>query len=283
VGGIDITVKSSDPRGLYDPSIDWTTHKPLVKLSNGLHTINGQQALDLARARGDAYGSYGFPGSDFDRTAHQRQMLVALKSKIVSAGVVSNPLTVSKLTDSVGKNIKTNMTLSEARRAYDLGKDINNIQSLGLNNVNGKNLLASYSTPYGQSALIPAAGLDDFSDIQALLKQVTSNDPIVREGASVVVLNGTSTSGLAASASKRLSDKNIDVAATGDATTPATKTLIIDASGGSKPSTLSTLKSLFGTTQSTTTNPYAKIYDADFIVVLGNDQIPKTSSSSNNP
>ncbi len=78
VGGIDVNIKSDDPRGLYDPNIDWTTGGPLVKLTNGPHHLNGQQALDLARARGDSYRSYGFGGSDFTRTGNQRDMLVAL-------------------------------------------------------------------------------------------------------------------------------------------------------------------------------------------------------------
>ena len=60
VGGIDVTIASSDPRGLYDPNIDYTTHGPLVKLTNGVHHLNGQQALDLVCARGDSANSYGF-------------------------------------------------------------------------------------------------------------------------------------------------------------------------------------------------------------------------------
>ncbi len=79
MGGIDLTIKSTDRRGLYDPNIDWTTKGPLVKLTNGPHHLSGRQALNLARARGDAYNSYGFAGSDFDRTENQRKMLVALK------------------------------------------------------------------------------------------------------------------------------------------------------------------------------------------------------------
>src|SRR5258708_30037544 len=75
VGGIGVNIQSSDPRGLYDPSIDWSTHGPLVKLKNGVQHLNGEQALDLARARGDAYGSYGFARSDFDRTQNQRMMM----------------------------------------------------------------------------------------------------------------------------------------------------------------------------------------------------------------
>ena len=53
VGGITVNIQSPDPRGLYDPSIDYATNGPLVDLSNGVHTLSGEQALDLARARDD--------------------------------------------------------------------------------------------------------------------------------------------------------------------------------------------------------------------------------------
>ncbi len=278
VGGIDVTIKSSDPRGLYDPSIDWSTHGPLVKLANGVQHLDGREALDLARARGDAYGAYGFPRSDFDRTDHQRLMMLALKSKVLSAGVLANPITLGNLFDSIGKNVTTDFTLSEVRRLYDIGKDINNndIASVGLNDANGVNLLASYTSPSQQSALIPAAGLDDFSDIQAYLARLMSDDPVVREGAKVVLLNGTDVSGLAALKEKDLIAKNIDVTAIGDAQAPVATTTIIDASGGKKSATLSFLKNLYHATI-TTTNPYANTYEADLIVVLGNDQV-KTSA-----
>ena len=66
VGGVTITIKSPDPRGLYDINTN-------TKLPNGQVTLNGDQALNLARSRGDGYNSYGFPGSDFNRTQYQRQ------------------------------------------------------------------------------------------------------------------------------------------------------------------------------------------------------------------
>jgi len=280
VGGINFNVQSSDPRGLYDPSVDYTTHGPLVKLTNGVHTLNGQQALDLARARGDAYGSYGFPQSDFDRTTHQRQMLLALRSKALSTGVLANPVKISSLLDAVGNNIKTNFSLSEVHRLYDIGKNINanNIQSIGLNNVNGKDLLASYASPSGQSALIPATGIDNFSAIQAYLQKLTSNDPVVKEGASVVVLNATDTYGLASKNAKALTAKGLNVVATGDAANQATTT-IIDLSAGKDPATRKLLTSLYGTNISTT-NPYGTAYQANFIVVLGADRAATSSSGS---
>ena len=281
VGGVDFVVKSTDPRGLYDPNIDYSTKGPLVKLTNGKHTLTGQQALNLARARGDSYRSYGYAESDFTRTENQRKLLVALRGKAVTPGVIANPSKISSLADAIGSNVKTNMTLGEVRRLFEISKKIpgNQITSVGLNMVDGQNLLMSYTSPSGQSALIPAAGLNDFSDIQAFLKRMTSSNPVVQEGAKVVVLNATDTDGLATAKKKELSSKDFIVSKTGDANTNQPNTVIIDNSGGKKPKTRAALGKLFKNSF-TTTNPYVDIYEADFIVLIGSDQIPRTN---NNP
>lgn len=283
VGGIDLTIKSTDPRGLYDPNIDWQTRGPLVKLTNGVHHLNGRQALDLARARGDAYNSYGFAGSDFDRTEHQRQILVALKSKAVSAGVISNPAKLSNLSDAIGNNVKTDFKLSEVHRLYDLTKNISggNLKSLSLNDDGtGTSLLASYTSSNGQSALIPASGLDDFSAIRTFIRRQTSNDQVLQESASVMVLNGTSVNGLASRVRTRLQSKNFNVTGVADAgNTGQVNTAIIDLSNGAKPATRAALGKLYGS-HFTTQNPYGTTYKADFIIVLGTDQTSATTNSS---
>lgn len=282
VGGININVKSNDPRGLYDPSIDYSTHGPLVKLSNGRHTLNGEQALDLARARGDAYGAYGFDSADFDRTQNQREMLVALKSKATTAGVVTNPAKLTKLFDAIGSNVKTDFTLSEVHRLYDVTKPIgsNKIQSLSLNDANGRNLLTSYRTADGESALIPAAGLDDFSDIQAFIKQQTSSNPVVRENATVVVLNATNVDGLASAERTKLKVKGLNVTAIGDAQSNQATTTIIDNSKGKKPNSRALLTRLLGN-HFAATNPYAGMYDdPDFIVLVGSDQASSATTTA---
>lgn len=274
VGGIDINIQSSDKRGLYDPDIDYATHKVLVKLTNGQHHLNGEQALDLARARGDAYGSYGFPQSDFDRTAHQRQMLLALKSKAVSAGVITNPVRLGELFDSIGNNVKTDLTLGNVHRLYDITKDIggNNVQSLSLNNASGKNLLMNYTAPNGESALAPAAGIDNYSQIRAFLQRLTSNNPVVKEGAVVVLLNATDTVGLAAKQQTLLESKYIAVSQIADAAANRTTSQIIDNSGGKMPQTLKLLEGLYGN-DVTARNPYKAYSTANFIVLLGSDQL----------
>lgn len=281
VGGIDVTITSDDKRGLYDPSIDYATNGPLVKLTNGVHTLNGQQALNLARARGDNYRSYGYARSDFERTKNQRLMLLALKSKAVSAGVLSNPAKLSNLADAIGGNVKTDFNLSEVRRLYDVTKDINTngIASLSLNEANGKNLLANYTTPRGESALIPAAGKDDFSDIQAFLKQLTSSNPLVQEGATVAVLNGANAPGLASTTREKIKAKSISVDAVGNATTVTPLSIIIDNSKGYKPATLKALKALYPKATITSMNAYVGRYDEDFVVVAGAEQVPAATPS----
>ena len=46
--------------------------------------------------------------------------------------------------------------------------------AVSLNNVDGKNLLKSYRTYNGQSALIPATGIDDYTNIIDYLKSLTA-------------------------------------------------------------------------------------------------------------
>jgi LCP family protein required for cell wall assembly len=169
LGGITLNIQSPDPRGLYDPNISPHDGGPL-KLANGPQMLNGQTALNLTRARGDAYGSYGFPQADFDRTQHQRQVLAAIKQKI-SWKLVLTPWKNSQILDAAADNIKTDVTPGEARPLFGLFNSIpsSSLKSLSLRGLNGKNYLTDYTTVYGQSALIPAGGINDYSDIQAAL------------------------------------------------------------------------------------------------------------------
>lgn len=183
VGGITVNINSPDGR-LYDPNRDFATGGPLVDLTNGQHQLNGEQALDLARARGDPsqYGySIGFENSDFTRTADQRMMLVALKDKAESFNVLSNPIKFGNLLDSFGSNVKTDLDLGNVRRLYTITNKIPSsaIQSASLNaaNYNGQksvDLLTGYLTPEGQDALIPAAGIEDYTDIDNYVGQLNN-------------------------------------------------------------------------------------------------------------
>jgi len=286
VGGIDVNVQSEDPRGLYDPSF-LASEGGALKLANGVQHLDGQTALNLARARGDPfngkYGAYGFPKSDFDRTEHQRWMMLALKEKVISAGTLSNPVKVGKLMDAIGDNVKTDFQINELASLYYLMKNVksSDIESLSLNEADGANLLVNYAGYGGQSALAPAAGVDDYSAIQQYIAKKYNANKITKEGAKVVVLNGGQTIGLAKTYSDVLAKKGLAVAEVGDAPAPATSTVVIDNSGGKKPNTKALLKKTFGNGTSADM-AIAQQHSADFVVILGANQSDPSATTSTN-
>jgi LCP family protein required for cell wall assembly len=271
VGGITINLQTGDPRGIYDPTFDWECHYTCHKVDfpNGNLTLNGDQALDLARARGD-FGGYG-AGNDFGRTQRQRQMLVAIKNKALSAGTFSNPIALTKLMDTVGNNVHTDFKPAEVHRLFDLGKDINSndIQSEGLTT---DNYLTSY-TSGGQSALAPKTGVDDFSDIQAYLKRILSSDPAAQEDAHIVVLNGSDHAGLASTQAQQLSN-TFTVDNIGNAGGTYQTTEVFDLTG-KKPAARSRLEQTYHVTAKSKKDlpPSEQGYDSDFVIILGNDVV----------
>jgi polyisoprenyl-teichoic acid--peptidoglycan teichoic acid transferase len=285
IGNISITINSTDPRGIYDPSLDYTTRKccALAKYPNGQVTLNGKQALNLARARGDAYGSYGYAQSDFTRTMYQRKMLVAVKDKASQSSVIANPFKVANLVDAIGKNITTNLQVNEIETLYTYMKKIDDakIDSYNINTLKGENttMLQNYTSPDGQSALVPAAGVDDFTDIQAQIQKLFTADPVVKEGATVVILNATDTTGLAMKQENPLIGKGMNVSV-GDASANQPTTTIIDNAAGEKPNTLAYLKSKYKATVTTDPTLVKKYPSADFILILGQDAVPKPKTTT---
>ncbi len=171
LNGITIDIKSDDVRGLYDPNFLPREGGPL-KLSNGPQQIDSETALKLTRARGAAGNSYGFARSDYNRAQHQRQVLAAIKDKI-SWELILDPRRNDKLFDAAANNIKTNLQAGEALPFYRLfnGVPAAGLEPIGLNDIGGTDLLRSYQTPNGQSALIPAAGIDNYLQIRKALNR----------------------------------------------------------------------------------------------------------------
>ncbi len=288
VGGININIQSDDPRGIYDSSLDWTSRRccALAKYPNGPVTLDGKQALNLARARGEGYGSYGFIDADFTRTEHQRQMLLAIKDKASSTAVIANPLKISNLVDAVGSNVRTDLQLSEMQSLFYYAKKVDNakIDSYNINTLKGESttMLANYASPDGQSALIPAAGIDDFTEISAQIKKIFTAGPLVKENAGVVVLNGTNAVGLAKQVKNKLTAQGSEVLAVSDAPANQPTTTIIDNSQGKKPNTLAYLKKTYSATVVTNLTLTRSYPAADFIIILGENAVPKPETTSSN-
>jgi anionic cell wall polymer biosynthesis LytR-Cps2A-Psr (LCP) family protein len=107
-----------------------------------------------------------FRSADFNRTEHQRQVFTAMKEKLTWK-LILDPRKNGEVFDAFANNVKTDLQLSEVRPLYRLFNKIpaDQLQSISLNKFNNVNLLRSYTTPYGQSALIPAAGMNPITAI----------------------------------------------------------------------------------------------------------------------
>jgi LCP family protein required for cell wall assembly len=284
VGGVTVNIQSSDPRGLYDAY----TH---LKLPNGEDALTGQEALNLARARGDDVSgdvSYGFPDSDFTRTMHQRQLLSALAQKATTVGVLADPLKISGLFSAFGNNIQTNLNIQDALTLVKLtkGMNISNLQSLTYSESGTDALIMPYTDPSsGSESLIPTEGIDNFSQIQQYYQQLTSSNPIVRESPSVEILNASDVIGLARKEEAILQAKGFNVVGVADANNEYPGTMIVNNVTNQKPNSLTQLqKSFKGQTVSPSSTSQeageASGYTTDFVVILGKNWDPPVTTST---
>jgi len=268
VGGIEITVKSDDPRGIYDPNIQPKDGGP-VRLKNGVNKLDGLHALALARSR-NAKGGYGMSRGDFDRTTYQRAMLIALKDKALSVGVLSNPAKINGLLDAAGDNVSTNFNTSELRRLHEISKKIDTSKIKSIDLANPDEPLVTTGMYSGQSIVMPVLGVNNYTDIKLFFKKLTSTDPLVTEAATVVVLNGSGETGLAQKYGTKLTEKGLEVQLVSNASSERATNILIDNSATKKPKTKTYLLKDLSTTVSTRANvPEAANYKADFVIILG--------------
>jgi LCP family protein required for cell wall assembly len=218
IGGIDITVEEAihdrkypshdpaDPYG-YDP----------LHIEAGQHHFDGEMALKYARTRATA-------GSDFDRADRQQKVLKTVFEKVTRLDMLPTliaqaPQMWRTLQDSVETDLKLDEIIALARLATQVDPD-----DIRFGAIDEK-----YTEPYVT---------EDGAEVLYLLRDrmrelrdevFTVEEPPTEEGeadaasqleeeaATVEVLNGTLTAGLAADATERLRQENLNVTHTGNA------------------------------------------------------------------
>lgn len=267
VGGVDINVDAAGTvrETLWD---ELTRKNYTLDVREGNQHFDGQRALYYARSR------HTSPRGDFDRTERQRKLILALKEKVLSLGTFANPLKISQLIDAFGNHVQANMTTKEVTRLYDIGKNINpsSVMSVGL--ADPPNNYVTTDNINGISIVRPRAGLTDFSEIQSYVRNALKDGFIANENASIAVLNGTATPGLATKKAAELKSYGYNVNMIGDAPTKTyTKTILVDLRNGQKKYTRHYLEQRLGVT-AVTSLPDSNIQNpgnADFIIILGSN------------
>lgn len=128
----------------------------------GTLELNGQEALDYARAR---YASVPAEASDFARSIRQQRVLSAIKSNVGGGiGAIGPGL---KMMDAVGDRLNTNLSVIDL---YLLSDRIDPDRRIALDDGHG---LVATSNSIGQYILLPAgmAGTGDYSPLHRHIQQ----------------------------------------------------------------------------------------------------------------
>ncbi|KKU80717.1 MAG: Cell envelope-related transcriptional attenuator [Parcubacteria group bacterium GW2011_GWA2_47_8] len=128
----------------------------------GKNHMDGITALYYTRSR--------YSTSDFDRARRQQQVLLALRDRVMSLGVLTKPTFAFQILDILGNHVRTDATPQEIRKLIDLARTVS------VDTINTKVLdtsaggLLSQDTIDGQYVLLPRTGT--YEEIRALAKNL---------------------------------------------------------------------------------------------------------------
>lgn len=179
LGGINVTL-DEDIQDYYYTGAVFEAGVP--------YTINGGQALGLARAR------HGTTGGDFSRGASQQKILIGIKDKALEKRL-SIPEILS-LASTLGDNLRTNFSVDEMKTLAHIATayDLSNMRQVSL--IEPEKFMTTGEIN-GISYVIPIGGTSNYTRIQEYVAKLFSSDPRVYEEPSILVLNATDTPGAA--------------------------------------------------------------------------------------
>ena len=205
VGGVDVCLNA-----------DTTDEYSGANFTAGIHTLNGPEGLAFVRQR------HGLPRGDLDRIVRQQAYMASLVSKVLSSGTITNPVKLNDLGNAVTRSV-----------AIDQGWDVMSL-ALQLQNLAGGNV---------QFNTIPVTSADgtgdngesvvtiDVDEVRAFFDELLSGEApaeappsdaassakATSSNAEVIVLNATTTSGLAAQVGGFLKTEGYKVTETSNA------------------------------------------------------------------
>lgn len=299
VGGITVTIESRVDEGVLDQNFDWKCgvgdpkvsrteqirrcppHGHFIEYPNGPVNLDAEHALYLAQARGDCVPigntckvTYGFEQSNFDREKNQQKILIALKEKATSLGVLANPVKITNLLDALGNNVRTNIDAEEVRSFISLANKLDAKKITSLTLVDPDHRLMTTGMVNGQSVVEPAAGTYNYEEIQKYVSANLSGQAWKLEDATIAVYNGSGVQGAAQKQADKLTAKGftvdgVDTVATGKY---GGKITLYDTIDGKKPATLKKLEAeLKVKAIKTTTLPNAVTSSSDFVIIIGSN------------
>ena len=198
------------------------------------YTLNGEQALGLARAR------HGTAGGDFSRGASQQKILIAIKNKVFEKDLSITDFL--SLAGTLGDNLRSNFSLDEIKSLGHLTFDFN------FDSMRQLNLWPDYMTTGsidGISYVLPRGGAEYYTAIQEFVAKNLSNDPRTYENYTIGIYNATGEAGKAAAEKTRLEEAGYTVKVIDNTTVTVDKDYTLFYTNAVAPGTKSMLEKFY--------------------------------------
>lgn len=263
VEGVDVNAKEQ----LYDPTVAWENNWSPVLAKQGVNHFNGKQALLYARSR------YGSSRGDFDRAERQREILLALQDKVLTLGTFTNPVKLTQLFNAFGNHVQTNLSVDDILSLYEVMGGVEDHKVVSISLADPPNDFVTTDNIGGLSVVVPKAGTYEYGAIHTYVRTTLRDGFLKKEDASIIVLNGTNTPGLATEYADFLKGYGYNVVETGDAPTQDyTQTTIVNLRGNDKKYTKRYLEQRLGSTATGKLPSGIDAKTADFVIIVGSDE-----------
>ena len=251
LGGINVTL---------DEDIEDYYYTGAVFEAGVPYTINGGQALGLARAR------HGTASGDFSRGASQQKILIGIKDKVLEKQLSLTDLI--SLAGTLGDNLRTNFSVDEMKTLAHIVTDIdlNNMRQVSL--LEPEKLMTTGEIG-GISYVIPVGGAGNYGRIQSYVAKMFSSDPRKYEDSTILVLNATDAPGVASNEKSKLESEgyaNIDIDDT--AVIDNKSDYILYSITDKAPGTKKLLEEKYGTAKSADSLPAGVPTEYDFVIIV---------------
>jgi len=273
LGGITIDVQHRlydyqypDENYGYDP----------IRIEPGVRVMDGNLALKYARSR---YAIDAIQAGDLARSRRQQEVIVAIKEKAIASrwGLISNPVRIAAMLDTLKDNILTDIQLEEMA---ELAKITQKIDTANPRKVSS--MVIGPPEIYHEDR--PGSGWRFYmrdpsgKEIQKLVAEFLADpfirDDILKEEAFVRFENGTSVAGVASDVGLKLRQSHaIKTESPANADSNEYKrTIIYDNSRGTKPQTVGFLERYFNVSRTVQTEIFPG-ETADIVVIVGQDYL----------
>ncbi len=243
----------------------------LILTKAGCQHFNGRLALGYVRMRKSD------PRGDFGRIDRQQEFIRVLMQKVKSVGFLTDIPRLIKTVDAVSKGVKTDQNLGEE----ELRGIANKLAGFKQSNVDFR-VIPSYPKYLNGTSYV----IDRPAQTRALFKALRDDSalpPYGKTGASIpqpedvslIVLNGTTTSGLAGAVRDQLEAVGYKVRETGNAPRRDYATTVILFEPGDEAKAQLIQEEFPGAKVQEST----ETLDADIVLILGSDQTSRASPS----